>query len=197
MHVTKKIFLAAFVAIVTAATFLIPAGTIHAAAHTPAFNPKDPANAEKLRTYAAEVKSEKSLAKNSLAQVKSIAGTITSVKGTDITITVDHPEHGQPATVIVHAASADVSRVAANVPDQKKIHGADGSAQHSSRKLGVHKSGKDQSRITTAVNAGLTVGDAINVSGLENKDGTMTARRVSAHAQKGPRQTTVVTKPKA
>ena len=97
----------------------------------------------------------------------------------------------------MHAASADVSRVAANVPDQKKIHGADGSAQHSSRKLGVHKSGKDQSRITTAVNAGLTVGDAINVSGLENKDGTMTARRVSAHAQKGPRQTTVVTKPKA
>ncbi len=191
MHVTKSVFLKTSIVLVAMVILLVPAVRIHAAA--PAFNPKDPANVQKLKDFEATMQSKKLLSVDTKKSHENISGTITAISGTDITVTISNPSKGQPATVVVHAASANVTRTISNVPETKTTPGSSDSI----KKLSSHTGSKNQVRSTTAASAGLAVGDIVTVSGVKNTNGTLTASYLFAHTKKGPRPTTVVIKPKA
>ncbi len=170
---------------------LVPTVRIHAAA--PVFNPKDPANVQKLKDFEVTMQSKKLLSVDINKLHENISGTITAISGTDITVSISNPSKGQPASVVVHTSSANVTRTISSVPETKTTPGSSDSI----KKLSSHAGSKNQVRSTTAASAGLAIGDIVTVSGLKNTNGTLTANHVFAHTKKGPRPTTVVIKPKA
>ena len=176
MHATKNILLKTLIASTLMMIFLMPAAAVHAAS----FNFRDQANAEKFKTYMAQVKSEKASAQKPLSLNENITGTIKSISGADITVTVENPESGQPATVVVRTSSAKVSRAETRVADKKTKPGNDLIKKLSD----APKGSKHDTRSMTAASAGLKAGDIVNLSGIKNTDGTITAKRISAHAKK-------------
>ena len=166
-------FITSFVVV----SLLLPVMRIHAAA--PAFNPKDPANTQKLKDFETQLHSKKSSSADSLKTNENISGTITAISGTDITISLDNPSKGQSKTILVHTASADVSRTVAHVKSQKTKPGNDGLI----KKLSTHTNATSERGMTVA-SAGFTVGDTVHVSGTKNAGGSITAKRVSAFAKK-------------
>ena len=124
-----------------------------------------------------------------------VSGTITSISGTDITVTLLSPAKGQPATVVVHTASAKGARTA-NGASAPVRHTASNSSPKT-RNENHPKGSKTTIRDVASVDAGLSVGDVVNAFGVKNSDGTITVKHLSAHAKKSPRQTQEVVKPKA
>ena len=107
---------------------------------------------------------------------KQFSGTISAIKGNNITIDITDPEKGEPTKLVVHTEGSKITRTATKGPKllSKKSKGASDHAVS-----GGKETKKTRPLVTVS---SLLVGDLINVGGTLNDDGTLNASRVMAHA---------------